>query len=205
MDKKAIRDLAIEAGLQAVPYVGGAIATAYFGPKLEIRLKRIESFYEEISSEFEAVKDSFKSIENHDEGTLAAILESLHENVELEPTTEKRKFFKNYLKSTLIDPIKNNYDERNYFLLCLKEMSLLECELLALLQTQTEQVQVDALQKPGSEQYAIVGAVNRLKSRGFLASSPGRLSIGGSEDNALLELVTVSSYGRKFHSFCLGD
>jgi hypothetical protein len=84
-------------------------------------------------------------------------------------------------------------------------MSLLECELLALLLSQTEQVQVGSLQKPGSEQYAIVGAVSRLKSRGFLASSPGRLSIGGSEDNALLELVTVSSYGRKFHSFCLSD
>jgi len=116
---------------------------------------------------------------------------------------EKRVFLKAYLKSTLIHPVKGNYDQRRFFLDTLDSMSLLECELLGLLYKKTEPVRVGALQKPGVDQYAIVGAVGRLKTYGFLVSGQPGINIGGGQDNILLEIVKVSDYGRSFCEFCL--
>jgi hypothetical protein len=82
-------------------------------------------------------------------------------------------------------------------------MSLLECEILAFVKTQPQQTQVGSINKPGVDQYAIVGAIGRLKSRGFLTAMQGSFSIGGGADNSLQELVTASSYGVKFCGFCL--
>ena len=45
------RDLAIQTGLQLIPYVGGSLCTLYFGTKQEKRFKRIESFYRELAEE----------------------------------------------------------------------------------------------------------------------------------------------------------
>ncbi|WP_099608346.1 hypothetical protein [Vibrio coralliilyticus] len=204
LSNKDKRDLVLQAGMQLLPYVGGPMATLYFGSKQEKRFKRLESFYNELSQEIEGMRDSIKSIEEQDSSALEAILEQLHEKVETEPTFEKRLFFKNYFKSTLISPISNNYDERKYFLDALADMSALECELLALIKKQPRQVQIASINKPGVDQYAIVGAIGRLKSRGFLSAATGAVfSIGGSTDNTLQEMVVVSSYGNLFCSFCL--
>ena len=39
------RDLVIQAGMQAIPYVGSSLATLYFGRKQDLRFKRLETFY----------------------------------------------------------------------------------------------------------------------------------------------------------------
>lgn len=197
------RDLVLQAGMQLVPYVGGPMASLYFGTKQEKRFKRLESFYQELAREVEQMRDSVQRIENQDPVALEAIMESLHEKVEVEPTQEKREFFKNYFKNTLKSPVTNNYDERKYFLDSLGDMSLLECEVLAFIKTQPQQTQVGSVNKPGVEQYAIVGAIGRLKSRGFLVTAQGSFSIGGGADNSLQELVAISPYGQRFCSFCL--
>lgn len=196
------RDLAIQTGLQLIPYVGGSLCTLYFGTKQEKRFKRIESFYRELAEELKQVKDAIPPAEKQNAPALEAIMESLHEKVEAEPTTEKRQFFKNYLKHTLLQPVGDNFDERKYFLTALDEMSLLECELLASING-SGQAQVGRMQKPGTEQYAIVGAVGRLKARGFLIASQNSFAIGGGADNSLQEIVQVSPFGRRFHNFCL--
>ena len=197
------RDLVLQAGMQLVPYVGGPMASLYFGTKQEKRFKRLESFYQELAREMEQMRDSVQRIENQDPVALEAIMESLHEKVEVEPTQEKREFFKNYFKNTLKIPVTNNYDERKYFLDSLGDMSLLECEVLAFIKTQPQQTQVGSVNKPGVDQYAIVGAIGRLKSRGFLVTAQGSFSIGGGSDNSLQELVAISPYGQRFCSFCL--
>lgn len=197
------RDLVLQAGMQLVPYVGGPMASLYFGTKQEKRFKRLESFYQELAQEVERMRDSVQTMEKQDPIALEAIMESLHEKVEVEPTHEKRQFFKNYFKNTLKSPITNNYDERKYFLDSLGDMSLLECEILAFIKTQPQQTQVGAINKPGVDQYAIVGAIGRLKSRGFLVAAQGSFSIGGGADNSLQELVTISPHGQRFCSFCL--
>ena len=197
------RDLVIQAGMQLVPYVGGSLSSLYFGAKQEKRFKRLESFYQEIASEMEKMKDSISSVDKQDPVALEAIIESLHEKVEAEPTLEKREFFKNYFKNTLKFPVAGNFDERKYFLDALSEMTLLECELLAFINSQPNSIQVGTIQKPGTDKYAVVGAIGRLKSRGFLTATQGSFAVGGGADNSLQEIVSVSSFGKSFIAFCL--
>jgi len=197
------RELVLQAGIQAIPYVGGSLATLYFGAKQERRFKRLESFYSELAGEISAISDQIASIEEQNAGALAAILEDLHEKVETEPTEEKRQFFKNYFKNTLRQPITTNFDKRKYYLDTLAEMTFLECEMLSLLCTQSGPTAVGGIQKPNTDQYAIVGAINRLKSYGFLMAFQGSFTIGGGKDNVLQEQVQVSTFGKEFRDFCL--
>jgi len=196
------RDLAIQTGMQLIPYVGGSLCTAYFGFKQEKRFKRIESFYAELANELKDIKDAIPSIDKQNGPALEAIVDSLHEKVEAEPTDEKRAYFRRYLKSTLKNPVTTDFDERKFFLNSLDEMTLLECELLAFL-TKNGPTQVGTLSKPGVEQYAIVGAIGRLKSRGFVATTQNSFAIGGGADNSLQEIASVSAFGAKFHAFCI--
>jgi len=203
LTKSDKRDLVIQAGMQLIPYVGGSLSALYFGAKQEKRFKRLESFYQEIATEIEKMKDSISSIDKQDPVALEAIIESLHEKVEAEPTLEKREYFKNYFKNTLKFPISGNFDERKYFLDALSEMTLLECELLAFINSQSNSIQVGNIKKLGTDKYAVVGAIGRLKSRGFLTATQGSFAIGGGDDNSLLEVVSVSSFGKSFIAFCL--
>ena len=82
-------------------------------------------------------------------------------------------------------------------------MSLLECEVLGFLYNQNQLLRVGNVQKPSVDQYAIVGAIGRLKSFGFLVSGQASFSIGGDVDNTLNETVKVSDFGRRFCEFCL--
>lgn len=197
------RDLVIQAGMQLVPYVGGSLCSLYFGAKLEKRFKRLESFYQEIASDIEKIKDSISSVDRQDPVELEAIIESLHEKIEAEPTLEKKEFFKNYFKNTLKFPVAGNFDERKYFLDTLAEMTLLECELLAFINSQPGSLKVGDIQKPSTDKYAVVGAIGRLKSRGFLVATQDSFAIGGGADNSLEEIVYVSSFGKSFIDFCL--
>lgn len=47
------KEVILEALMQALPYVGGSLATLYFGHKQEKRFKRLEKFYEELKEEDE--------------------------------------------------------------------------------------------------------------------------------------------------------
>ncbi|MBU1339337.1 MAG: hypothetical protein KKD56_09735 [Acidobacteria bacterium] len=197
------RDLVIQAGMQAIPYVGGSLSTIYFGTKQEKRFKRIETFYAELASEVKKIRDQFAPIDQQNSDALGAILEELNERVEKEPTAEKRQFFKNYFKSTLRKPVTTDFDKRKHFLQTLADMSLLECEMLSILSTQQGPVMVGSIEKSGTNQYAIVGAISRLKSYGFIMSSQGSFAIGGGQDNTLQEKVQISGFGREFKDFCL--
>jgi len=204
LSEKEKRDLVIEAGMQAIPWVGGSLATLYFGSKQERQFKRLKSFYEEVAEEINNIKDQITDIDNQDQEALIAILEELNEKVEREQIEEKRNYLKIYLENTLINPInKGNYDERKYFLDILSLMSLLECEILSLLYNKNKSVQIRNINKFGVQKYAIVGAVGRLKTYGFLSSSQSSFAIGGGQDNVLNENVKVSSFGCCFCNFCL--
>lgn len=197
------RDLVIQASMQAIPYVGGSLASLYFGAKQERRFKRIEKFYEELAKEMQYLSSEIAPMDQHNKEALEAIIDELHEKVEAEHAREKREFFKNYFKNTFRHPIKTDFDKRKYFLDTLGEMTLLECELLVSLSTGNEPVSVDNVEKSNTDQYAIVGAIGRLKSYGFLMASQKSFNIGGGFDNTLREQVKVSSFGREFCNFCL--
>lgn len=197
------RDLVINAGMQAIPYIGGSLAALYFGAKQERRFKRLESFYSELAEEIKRISGQVASVDQQDRFALEALIEDLHEKVEAEPTNEKRQFFRNYFKNTLRYPVTTDFDKRKYFLDTLAEMTLLECEILAFLKTQTAPMLVRNIQKPGTDQYAIVGAIGRLKSYGFLMAFSRSIAVGGGIDNALQEQVQISSFGKEFYEFCL--
>jgi len=201
---KEKRDLVLEAGLQALPYVGGSLATLYFGAKQEKRFKRIESFYRELAKELEDLKVNLLPIHKHDEDKIIAIIEELNERIEREHLEEKRRYFKNFLRNALQTPTKDyNFDERKYFLDTLSIMSLLECELMMFLTTIQNAIEIGSIEKRGTSQYAIVGAVGRLVNYGFVRQLQGKMIFGPQIDNTLYQLVELSDFGRKFIDFCL--
>lgn len=195
-------EIAIQAGLQIVPYIGPSLSAAYFGTKQEKRFKRIESFYQEFSSKIEELQLLIPSIEQHNEEKLIALIEELNDKVEREHSEQKREYFKKYLLRTLTTPTNQNFDERRFFLDALANMSLLECEILVFLHQQKAPVIVGSITKPGVDQYAIIGSIGRLKMYGLLTASTNTINLGG-RDNALEEHVTPSSFGKKFIDYCL--
>lgn len=46
-------ELVVNAGLQAIPYVGGPLATLYFGYKQEQRFQRVEQTLKEVAQELQ--------------------------------------------------------------------------------------------------------------------------------------------------------
>lgn len=195
-------DLTVQSGLQLIPYVGGSLSTAYYGTKQEKRFKRIESFYQEFSEDIERIKMQLPPVELHNQDNLISLIEELNDKIEREQTEQKRAHFKKYLFSTLSSPTDNNFDERRFFLETLANMTLLECDMLSFLYQQGQPVQVGRISKPETDQYAIVGAIGRLKMHGLLTASTNTINLGG-RDNALEENVSPSSFGLRFIRYCL--
>lgn len=135
---------------------------------------------------------------------LVFIFEELFEKVEREVIKKKIEYYQKYFIGTLNNPVnESNFGERRFFLDILGTMSLLECELLIELYNyeRSQMVQVGDLRKEGVVQYAIVGAINRLKSNGLLRAI--RPSIMGKAEYELREEVELSSLGLKFYEFCM--
>lgn len=195
-------ELVIQTGLQLIPYVGGPLSTAYFSTKQEKRFKRIESFYQELSEQIEQLQIQLPNLDIHDQDKLIALIEELNEKVERETIEQKRLFLKNYFLSTLSTPTRENFDERRFFLDILANMTLLECELLILLEHLGRPVQVGDINSPDTDQYAIVGAIGRLKINGLLRAETRSFTIGEA-DNSLKEVVSVSNFGLRFINYCM--
>lgn len=195
-------EIAIQTGLQLIPYVGGPLSTAYFSTKQEKRFKRIESFYQELSEQIEQLQLQLPNLDIHDQDKLIALIEELNEKVERESTEQKRLYLKKYLLNTLSTPTRENFDERRFFLDILANMTLIECNLLTLFKQHGEPVRVGDINSPGTDQYAIVGAIGRLKINGLLRAETRSFSIGG-PDNSLMEVVSITSFGLRFIDYCL--
>ncbi|WP_010278757.1 hypothetical protein [Paenibacillus senegalensis] len=203
LDAAEKTEVAIQAGLQLIPYIGSSLSTLYFSTKQEKRFKRIETFYSDLSERIDHLNLQLPPVEVHDEDKLMALIEELNEKIEKEHQEQKRDYFKKFLLSCLLTPTLENYDERQFFLTTLSVMNLLECEILSFLYSHNEAVIVGDIFKPGVDQYAIVGALGKLSLYGFTVTSQFSLHIGGSVDNTLSQKVKTSNFGRKFVEFCL--
>jgi hypothetical protein len=94
MERLSIKEqieIATQACLQLLPVVGGALTTIYFGRKQEIRFKRLEQFYVQVSDELKKIQDRLRPIEEHDEELLLSIMEKLNERIEGESVKNKNK------------------------------------------------------------------------------------------------------------------
>ena len=197
-------EITIQSGLELIPYVGGALSSVYFATKQEKRFKRLESFYQQFAVQVEQSQHKLLPIEVHDPEALTALLEELNEEVECEHTAQKRAYFRKYLLSTLISPTDDkNFDERRFFLDALSKMTLLECGLLIYLHQKKNPVKTGNINIPNVSQYAIIGALGRLKMYGLIRATVAAFSIGDGSDNALDELVSLSDFGIRFIHYSL--
>ena len=204
LTRKQKTEKIIEAGLQLIPNIGSSLATLYFGSKQQREFNRISNFYKSLAKEIESLKKRI-SLNEQDEDKLMALIEKINNKVEKELLQDKIDYFKNCFKNILIYPIKedNDYEEKTFFLDALASMTLLETEILRTLNQQEESVLVRDINIRGVEQYAIVGAVSRLRNLGFLELSTRSMTIGGPTDNRLTEGIRTSLFGKKFIEFCL--
>lgn len=190
------KDIIIEAGLNAIPYVGGSLATLYYGTKNEKRFKRLENFYRDIKEELDKNPIDNSGFSNNKEEELENIITDLNDRVERETREEKRKYLKNFFISTIENQISNDFDERKTFLEVLDKMSVMECHLLSFVSKERKPVQIRNL--TGADIYVIYGAVNKLISYGFLETRRGSFMMNGAQDEKLDDLIFTSTYGKRF-------
>ncbi|WP_337529232.1 hypothetical protein [Zhenhengia sp.] len=202
LTKKDYTEIVVEAGMQAIPVVGGPLATLYFGQKQEKRFKRLETLYTNLSHDLNSGKYSLPPIEAHNPEELKAIIEELHDKVETEYLETKLKYYKQYFKNTLISPVQGNYDERKMFLDILSQISPLQIELIVFLTTQPSAIKQGDITKPGVESALIQGSINQLKNLGLIKGVLNQISFGGT-GNSINEDISLTSFGQKFHTFCL--
>jgi hypothetical protein len=201
-EKGVDRDTVINAGIQLIPYVGGSIATLYFGRKQERRFKRLETFYFELKSELNGFQNRLADINDQNPEEFRAILEELHEQIESEQISSKKKYYKTYFKSTLVEPVNGNYDERKLFLNILKSLSNIQIEILTFLVQHGKPVISNQIQKPGVDKALVKGAVGQLVNHGLLNSQLNSIAFGGG-GGQMDESISVSKFGTQFHDFCV--
>lgn len=196
-------EIAIETGMQLIPCVGGAVATAYFGTKQAKEFERIKSFYEELSREVEDIKDNIVSFDKQSESEMISLIEQINYKVEREHQQDKINYYKNYMKRILVDPVNSeNYDKRKVFLEIIENTTLLELGVLGYLHNNYGKwATVRYVRYLNYTQYEIIGAINKLKSYGFLMTRKEDMIVGGIDSNTLSELITISNYGKEFVDF----
>jgi hypothetical protein len=190
------KDTIIEAGLNAIPYVGGSLATLYYGSKNEKKFERLENFYKELKEEMDKNPIDVSGFTNHNEEELENVISDLNDKVEKETREEKRKYLKHFFISTIETPIQNDFDERKAFLDILDGMTVVECKLLDFLSKQQDPIQIRNL--TGEDIYVLYGAVNKLISYGFLEARRVNFTMNGAQDEKLDDLIFTSVYGKRF-------
>src|SRR5690625_3345584 len=198
-------ELVVQAGLQLIPVVGGALSSTYFGYKNEKRFKRLETFYEEFSKRNYL---DLLPLEDHDEEVLIGLIERINEKVEHEVIEEKRLYLINYLRHTLAEPSTiKNFNERLFFIETLGNMTTIEIDiLLQIYKGEDYGTFGSILLNSYYDEYAVVGSIGRLKNYGFLLVGNPRGPIVGAPINPIRdEVYKTSLLADKFISFCLTE
>ena len=189
------KDTIIEAGISAIPYVGGAIATLYFGNKNEKRIQRLQEFYEKLLEEVESGTVGKINFNETNAEQFQDLISEVHEKVEKESRETKKKLLRNFFTTTIQNPIEGDFDLRLIFLDALDSLSEFDCNILTFLKTH-KQVQIREI--TGPDPYLIYSSVNKLISLGFLETRRGSFIMNGMQDENLDNIVFLSSLGEKF-------
>lgn len=204
MDKEKISgkdklELVVNAGLQAIPYVGGPLATLYFGYKQEQRFQRVEKTLKEVAEELQNVQ--IPNIEQHNKEELITLIDELTDKIEKEQLESKRILYKEYFKNILKTPTNGNYEERKLFLEVLEKITPLQIEIFQFLLINDNTVDL-AIQKPGTDQSLIQSSILQLENYGLVNATIHSISLGGSNAGMPMRLK-VSQFGKRFNDFCL--
>lgn len=202
VDKRFLLDVAAHSILQLTPY-GGMLSSAWSAYKQEKTNLRLENFIAALRDDFSTFKADAEKIKSEELEGLGRLIDSTLEKIHSASSDEKLDMFRRFIESAVRNPGLDGFDEREVFLNDLADMSLLEVKLLVYLFSQNNPVMIIHLPCEGVDVYATLGAVTRLKGRGFIESSRGNYMMNGVGDESLLEIIRLSGYGRKFVNFCL--
>lgn len=192
-------ELVVNAGLQAIPYVGGSLATLYFGYKQEQRFQRVEQTLKEIAEELKGIK--LPNIEEHNEDELMSLIDELTDKIENERIEMKRKLYKEYFKNILKTPTNGNYEERKLFLEILSKITPLQIELFQFILKNSKVIDIN-ISKPGTDISLVKSSILQLENYGLIIATLNSIMLGGNQSGIPMELE-VSEFGRKFNDFCL--
>lgn len=152
------------------------------------------------------MEQSYKDLLNkqtHDDDSLIALIEKINNQVEKENIQFKKECLVQFLINALLNGTTiKSFDKSLFFLDTLSSMTLSECEMMAMLYDQDRIIPVNNITSNEMSEYAILGAVGRLRSYGFIVTYTGNFSVGG-RDNALTEEIQLSDFGKEFVCFCL--
>ena len=192
-------ELVVNAGLQAIPYVGGPLATLYFGYKQEQRFQRVEQTLKEVANELQNCQ--LPRIEEHNSEELMSLIDELTDKIENERIESKRNLYKEYFKNILKTPTNGNYEERKLFLEVLSRITPLQIEIFQFI-LRTPNV-IDAnISKPGTDISLIKSSILQLENDGLVIATLNSITLGGSQAGMPMRL-TVSEFGKRFNNFCL--
>lgn len=191
-------ELIINAGLQAIPCVGGPLSTLYFGYKDEQRFERIETTLREVAEELRNVK--IPSIDEHNKDELIPLIDELTDKIEKEHLEYKRKLYKEYFKNILKTPTNGNYEERKLFLEVLAQITPLQIELFQFILNTPNVVDIQ-ISKPGVDNSLIRSSILQLENYGLIVSTLHSISLGG--NSSMPMKLNCSEFGKRFNCFCL--
>lgn len=205
------KELIIEAGLNLIPYAGGALASVYTHNKDSKRFERIEEFYQNVQQQMQHMEQELIdriNIENHNPDLLANLIEKQNDVIETEYISTKKHFLQSFFINNLImETSEMTYDKKVMYLDALESLNYSELEILSLLFKMNKPQPVSSIEfkdEPSKDRYTIVGHVNRIRNYGFIEMFTGdQFTIGGQQDNIHESVIIISDFGKEFVSFCL--
>lgn len=192
-------ELVVNAGLQAIPYVGGPLSTLYFGYKQEQRFQRVEQTLSEVANELQGC--NLPRVEEHNSEELMSLIDELTDKIENERIESKRKIYKEYFKNILKTPTNGNYEERKLFLEVLSRITPLQIELFQFILKTPNVIDIN-ISKPGTDISLIRSSILQLENEGLVIATLNSIMLGGKQAGMPMKLET-SEFGRRFNDFCL--
>lgn len=204
---KDVISTVIEAGIGAIPYIGGPIQTVYFGLQNEKRFKRIEAFYVQLNKEMELVKSLIPGSINEDsQDQLVAIIETINSEVEQIKNRDKIVYFVTSFKNVLLSVDQNNLDMEEYFVDILSSLRSIDLDVLIYLFRRPEAKSYGGMSVPqvgDLDQNIVGGILNRLVDFSLVRRNLRGMTIGGSGGDSSNYAYYISDYGINFCRYIL--
>lgn len=178
-------ELVIEAGIGAIPIVGGPLQTLYFGSQNEKRFKRVEQFYSDLNNDLEKMKQQIPPMDtlvNKDE--FLGLIEDINSEVEKAKSQPKIDYFKSFYKNTLLTSNSSSFDTHSFFLEALINLTNLELRLLKYFFDEGPAEFKGDISVPGVSEDLVIGSLNRLADFGFLTTHLNSIVLGGPSSRA---------------------
>lgn len=149
----------------------------YFGAKNEKRFKRLEQFYADLKVSLDFIKNQLPtSLDiNQDKDQLIGIFESINDEVETARAQSKKNFYKNLYKNCILRSNQQIWNEEEYFVEILKNITNLEIMLLNFLSKKEQSAFTGNITAQGVPQELVDGSLSRLSDYGLLQKSIGSI------------------------------